>query len=69
MGIGIWNESMLVDKDLANDINIYLQEIGKEISAQKLIEFLARDEIRLKHGISKLIFMQTAQRYLNILGY
>ena len=30
------NKSMLVDEDLAaNDINLYLQEIGKEISARK----------------------------------
>ena len=50
---GDWNESMLVDEDLCNDINLYLQEIGKEISAKKLMDFLSREDIRSKHGIEK----------------
>jgi hypothetical protein len=66
---GDWNESMLVDEDLCNDINLYLQEIGKEISAKKLMEFLAREDIRSKHGIEKEISECTARRYLNTLGY
>jgi len=36
---GDWNESMLMDEDLCNDINLYFQEIGKEISAKKLMDF------------------------------
>ena len=32
---GDWNKSMLVDEDLCNGINLYLQEIRKEISAKK----------------------------------
>ena len=66
---GSWNESMLVDEDLTNDISLYLLEIGKEISAKKLMEFLAREDIRSKHGIEKPISEQTARRYLNNLGY
>jgi len=66
---GDWNESMLVDEDLCNDISLYLQEIGKEISAKKLMDFLAREDIRSKHGIEKPISERTARRYLNTLGY
>ena len=66
---GQWNESMLVDEDLANDINLYLQEIGKEISARKLMEYLAQDEVKARHGITKPISERTARRYLNSLGY
>ncbi|KAF8800309.1 hypothetical protein BYT27DRAFT_7117577 [Phlegmacium glaucopus] len=66
---GDWNESMLVDEDLCNDINLYLQEIGKEISAKKLVDFLAREDGRSKHGIEKQISERTARRYLNTLGY
>ena len=66
---GSWNKSMLADEDLCNDINLYLQEIGKEISAKKLVDFLARDDVRSKHGIEKQISKRTAQRYLNTLGY
>jgi hypothetical protein len=36
---GTWKESLLADEDLTNDINIHLMEIGKEISAQKLMAF------------------------------
>lgn len=66
---GDWNESLLVDEDLTNDINLYLMEIGKEISAQKLTAFINRKDIRLKHGIEKPISERTARRYLNRLGY
>ena len=34
---GDWNQSMLLDEDIALDINLYLQTLGKEISAQKLV--------------------------------
>lgn len=60
---------MLVDEDLVNDINLYLQEIGNEISAKKLQQYLASEDVRAKHGISKPICEQTARRYLNTLGY
>jgi hypothetical protein len=66
---GDWNQSMLVDQDLANDINLYLQEIGKDITAIKLVHFLARPEVKQKHGITKKISERTAHRYLNALGY
>ena len=69
---GQWNKSMLVDEDLANDINLYLQEIGKEISAQKLMEYLACNEVKEHHrndGITKPISERTARCYLNALGY
>lgn len=66
---GDWNESMLVDEDLMGDINLHLQELEKEISAQKLVDFLARDDVREKHGITKAISERTARRYLGTLGY
>ena len=65
-----WNESMLVDEDLVSDINLYLQELGSNgIMAQKIVGFLAREDIREKHGITKTISETTAQRYLKTLGY
>jgi deoxyribodipyrimidine photolyase len=66
---GNWNESLLVDEDLTNDISLYLMEIGKEISASKLMAFINREDIQLKHGIEKTISECTARRYLNRLGY
>jgi hypothetical protein len=69
MPFGDWNQSMLLDEDLASDINLYLQELGKEISACKLVDFLARPDVRLKHGVTKKISERTARQYLNVLGY
>ena len=66
---GNWNQSMLVDEDLCNDLNLYLQELGKDITAEKVVEYLARPEIKEKHGISKGISIRTARRYLNALGF
>ena len=60
---------MLVDEDLTNDINLYLMEIGKDISARKLMDFINSEAIRLKHDIDKPISERTARRYLNKLGY
>jgi len=37
---------MLIDKDLMNAINLYLQEIGKDISAKKVVKFLAQEEVK-----------------------
>ena len=66
---GNWNESLLVDEDLTNDLSLYLMEIGKEISAKKLMNYLNSDPVRSKHGIEKPISERTARRYLNMLGY
>lgn len=64
-----WNQSMLLNENLINEIHIYLQSIGPEISGQKLMEFLADEDLRSCHGIEKPIKLRMAQRYLNALGY
>ena len=66
---GEWNESMLIDEDLCVDINLHLQELGNKITAEKLVNFLARPEVKEKHGINKTISVRTARRYLNTLGF
>jgi hypothetical protein len=60
---------MLVDEDLCNDLNLFLQELGKDITAEKVSEYLALPEVKEKHGISKTISIRTACRYLNALGF
>jgi len=66
---GTWNESMLIDEDLASNINLHLLELRKEILAKKIVEFLAHPDTKEKHGITKTISERTASRYLNTLGY
>ncbi|KAJ7083739.1 hypothetical protein B0H15DRAFT_802771 [Mycena belliarum] len=64
-----WNQSMLADEDLANDVCEHLQELGKFITAEKLVDYLSREDIMDKHGLDKSISVRTARRYLTELGY
>ncbi|KAJ7680161.1 hypothetical protein B0H17DRAFT_1206149 [Mycena rosella] len=65
---GIWRQSMLADEDLATDVREYLQELGKFITADKLVNYLSREDVMDKHGLDKKISVRTTQRYLNELG-
>jgi len=60
---GDWNQTMLIDEDLSNDINLYLHEIGKDVSAKKVVQSLTREEVKQKHSITKAISEWTAHRY------
>ncbi|TRM55594.1 hypothetical protein BD626DRAFT_577096 [Schizophyllum amplum] len=66
---GSWKVSMLADEDLAEDVRLFLQTLGKLITAQKLADFLNRPNIQLKHGINRVIPLSTAAGYLIELGY
>jgi hypothetical protein len=66
---GGWKQSMLADEDLANDVREHLQELGKFITANKLVDYLSREDVMNKHGLDKKITVRTARRYLNDLGY
>ncbi|KAJ6617827.1 hypothetical protein B0H10DRAFT_1948012 [Mycena sp. CBHHK59/15] len=43
---GQWKQSMLADEDLANDIRDHLQELGKFITADKLVDYLSREDVK-----------------------
>ena len=64
-----WNESMLADENLRNEISIYLLSVGNKISAKKIMEFLDQPDVKEKFGIEKPISHKTACHYLNSLGY
>ena len=66
---GNWNESMLADENLQNEITIYLLSVGNEISEKKIIEFLDQPDVKENFGIEKPISHKTACHYLNSLGY
>jgi hypothetical protein len=66
---GQWKKSMLADEDLANDVHGHLQELGKFITADKLVDYLSREDVMDKHSLDKKISVRMARRYLNELGY
>jgi hypothetical protein len=63
------NEIMLADEDLANNIQLHLQSLGKEITAEKLVEYLNDPIVRAEHNIDKAVSLTTARQYLDELGY
>ena len=50
---GDWNETMLINEDLTNEISIYLLSISNEISGEKLRDFINSDDIMSRHGIDQ----------------
>ncbi|THU98763.1 hypothetical protein K435DRAFT_660226 [Dendrothele bispora CBS 962.96] len=66
---GRWSACLLTDEDLANEVTLYLQELGTNITAEKLVLYLSRDDVMERHSIDRIISTRTARRYLNILGY
>jgi len=66
---GDWNKSLLVNKNIVNEISIYLLSLGKEITAKKLMDFLHQVDIKEKYGIDRDISHKTACWYLQALGY
>jgi len=57
---GDWNELLLVDENIVNEINIYLLSLGNEITAKKLMEFLHRRDFKERYGIERDISHKTA---------
>ena len=66
---GDWNKSLLVNKNIVNEISIYLLSLGKEITAKKLMNFLQQADIKEKYGIKHDISHKMACWYLQALGY
>ncbi|KAJ6629861.1 hypothetical protein B0H10DRAFT_1903748 [Mycena sp. CBHHK59/15] len=76
---GNWNQTLLVNEDLCNELMEYLQilgstkdENGREsgITSAKVQAWLARADImHCKYGITKLISLATSKRYLHTLRF
>jgi hypothetical protein len=66
---GDWNQSLIDDDGVAQDLGIHLQSLGKNITPKKVVEFLSREDVKEKHSITKTIGIHTARRYLRNMGY
>ncbi|KAJ7930190.1 hypothetical protein B0H13DRAFT_1518150, partial [Mycena leptocephala] len=66
---GKMNGSVLEDEDLAQELHLHLQGIGKYVAAQDIVNYMATDEmkarVKLKNGIS----LRTAQRWMKRMEY
>ncbi|TFK16988.1 hypothetical protein FA15DRAFT_661768 [Coprinopsis marcescibilis] len=46
------DKTLLVDEDLLSDMNLYLQQLGKEITGAHFMQFLQRAEVKEKYSIT-----------------
>ena len=66
---GRWNVSLLEDEDLAQDIHVHLQSIGKYMMAMDIVHFLDTPEMKARLKLKKTISLATAQRWMCIMDY
>lgn len=67
---GTWKVSIINDEDFAGDIHNHLQSLGKEyLRAEDVQEYLNTPEMLSKLGHSKTISVQTARKWMNVMGY
>ncbi|KAJ7772400.1 hypothetical protein B0H16DRAFT_1242970, partial [Mycena metata] len=68
---GKWNHerSILEDADVANEIALHLQSLGKYVKALDIVHYLNDSEVRKRFGLKKGIHLATAQRWMKRMGY
>jgi len=65
---GTWTISRLTD-DLANEIHEHLQSIGAYVRAQDVMEYLDREEVKMRLKLKKTISLSTAKRWMKLMDY
>jgi hypothetical protein len=66
---GRWNVSLLKDEDLAQEIHLHLQGIGKYVKAMDIVHFLDMPEMKARLNLKKMISLATAQHWMRIIDY
>ena len=66
---GTWGESMLDQEDFSQELNIYLQSVGKYVTANHLMQYTAQDDVKKRWKIKDGISHATAKRWMHQLGY
>lgn len=61
--------SRIKNEELAADIQIHLQSIGKYTHAMDIVHYLEDLLVQRRHGLKKHISLSTAQRWMGSLGY
>ncbi|PBK91168.1 hypothetical protein ARMGADRAFT_857619, partial [Armillaria gallica] len=60
---------ILEDEDLADEIHMHLQGLGKYIKAQDIINYLAQPSIQARLRTKKTISLRTAQNWMHRMQY
>jgi hypothetical protein len=57
------------DEDLATELKLHLQHVGKFVRTQDLVDYFSVPENRVRLGFTKSISLRTAQCWMSRLGY
>lgn len=66
---GQGNKSAIDNEDLAQEIHLHLQRIGKYIKAKDIVHFCDTPEMLMRLKCTKTISLATARRWLEKMGY
>ncbi|KAJ7665798.1 hypothetical protein B0H17DRAFT_1210803 [Mycena rosella] len=67
---GTWNHTLLEDEDVAAEIALHLQSIGKYVKAMDIVHFIdSRPDLKQKIKRKKEISLAMAQRWMKRMGY
>ncbi|KAF7357933.1 hypothetical protein MVEN_00839800 [Mycena venus] len=66
-----WNRerSILEDADVANEIALHLQSLGKYVKALDIVHYIDQPDVKKRLGLKKGIHLATAQRWMKRMGY
>ncbi|KAJ7931020.1 hypothetical protein B0H13DRAFT_1594840 [Mycena leptocephala] len=57
------------DEDIAGDIHLHLQSLGKWVSAKDIVRYVATPEFQARLRVKRKITIRTAQRWMKKMGY
>ncbi|KAJ6598062.1 hypothetical protein B0H10DRAFT_2324498 [Mycena sp. CBHHK59/15] len=66
---GKFNGSILEDEDSAQEIHLHLQNLGKFVAAQDIVNYMASDEMKTCFNLKHRISLRTAQRWMKRMDY
>ncbi|KAF8128333.1 hypothetical protein K438DRAFT_1789555 [Mycena galopus ATCC 62051] len=66
---GHFKTSILTDEDVAGDIHLHLQSLGKWASGKDIVRYVATPEFQARLSVKRTITIRTAQRWMRKMGY
>ncbi|KAJ7689788.1 hypothetical protein B0H17DRAFT_936732 [Mycena rosella] len=66
---GKMNATVLEDEDLAQELHLHLQGLGKYVAAQDIVNYMATDEMKARLKLKNGISIRTAQRWMKRMQY
>ncbi|KAJ6579051.1 hypothetical protein DFH09DRAFT_913409 [Mycena vulgaris] len=66
---GHFNSSIMADEDVAGDIHLHLQSLGKWVSATDIVRYVATPEFQARLSVKRKIKLRTAQSWMKKMGY